>query len=156
MREKVIEESIRMVQTDGLKFSVDILAEKMKISKKTVYKYFPTKEALSLAIYEKFYCDAKAKAEKYLESKAYRELLLLYYEAKRMTRREIFNKFNLNGVIFAYTVRQNDALWNIISRCFAGKATDVTRVIVDGTFEKLCCVDIPVDAVIERVMELLC
>ena len=41
MKEKIIKESIVSLRTEGLKFSVDTLAERLKISKKTVYKYFP-------------------------------------------------------------------------------------------------------------------
>ena len=55
MRKRIIAESIKNLQNEGLKFSVDTLAEKLKISKKTIYKYFPTKEALALAMYEKYY-----------------------------------------------------------------------------------------------------
>ena len=44
MRDKIIQASIEGIRKEGLKFSVDLLAGKLKISKKTVYKYFPDKD----------------------------------------------------------------------------------------------------------------
>ena len=35
MKNRIIEESIKSLQQEGLRFSVDTLAEKLKISKKT-------------------------------------------------------------------------------------------------------------------------
>ena len=51
MKNRITEESVKSLQQEGLKFSVDTLAEKLKISKKTIYKYFPDKEALAVAVY---------------------------------------------------------------------------------------------------------
>lgn len=59
MKNKIIEQSIENLKKDGLKFSVDRLAAQLGISKKTVYKYFPDKESLALAIFEKYYADAR-------------------------------------------------------------------------------------------------
>lgn len=50
MKDRITEESIKSLQQEGLRFSVPTLAERLKISKKTVYKYFPTKEALANAV----------------------------------------------------------------------------------------------------------
>lgn len=75
---------------------MDTLAERLKISKKTVYKYFPTKEDLARAIYEEYYKDALAKADSISKSddvdKLY-QLLFVYYRSKYMTRKELFNKY---------------------------------------------------------------
>ena len=51
LREAIIQTSIESLRQEGLKFSVDTLCDKMKISKKTVYKYFPDKQALAVALY---------------------------------------------------------------------------------------------------------
>ena len=45
-----------------MRFSVDTLAERLNISKKTIYKFFPNKEALAFALYQKYYADIKAQA----------------------------------------------------------------------------------------------
>lgn len=44
MRDAIIRASIESLRQEGLKFSVDTLSDKMKISKKTVYKYLPDAE----------------------------------------------------------------------------------------------------------------
>ena len=46
MKDRIIQASIEGLRNEGLKFSVDLLANKLKISKKTVCKYFPTKRRL--------------------------------------------------------------------------------------------------------------
>ncbi len=159
MKDKIIYESIKSLRNEGLKFSVDALAEKLKISKKTVYKFFPTKEALALAIYEKYYSDAREEADRILERKETtlkNDLLRLYYDSKKMIRREIFNKYNLNDVIHTYTAEQNNLLWKTVSTAFSGnpeKDTETLRIIIDGTFEKLCELEAEPENVIERLVK---
>lgn len=162
MKDKIICASIESLRQEGLKFSVDTLACKLNVSKKTIYKYFPDKEALALAIYEKYYHDAKEKAQMLITDNMpslYCVLLDLYYDAKVMTRKDIFNKYKLNEKIYSYTTEQNDALWKIICATF-GKGTSeedikTMRIIIDGSFEKLCDARLNPDAVIERLVHLL-
>ena len=75
-----------------------------------------------------------------------------------MSRSGIFNKYKLNDVIYAYVSAQNDALWNTISApfgCEAGEQGEALRLIVDGSFEKLCGSQVDPEAVIERLVKLL-
>ena len=162
VREKIIMVSIESLRQEGLRFSVDTLAEKLGVSKKTIYKFFPDKEALALALYEKYYSDARRHAEALsggnIKSTC-RELLFLYFDAKTMVRNEIFNKYKLNEKIYAYTKHQNDALWELICDSLSDGDTqqgrETLRVIVDGSFEKLCNAGLAPDAVIERLVQLL-
>lgn len=162
MKDKIIHESINSLRQDGLKFSIDTLADKLKISKKTIYKFFPDKESLALALYENYYADAAAQAHRLIsgrERPVYTDLLHLYFDSKTMIRSEIFNKYKLNETIYAYAAGQNDALWKIISASFhdglSEKERNTLRVIIDGSFEKLCAARISPDAVIERLVNLL-
>lgn len=162
MKDKIICASIESLRQEGLKFSVDTLANKLKISKKTIYKFFPDKEALALALYEKYYADAKVKAEMLINSNGssvHLDLLHLYFDSKTMMRRDIFNKYKLNESIYSYTTEQNDALWKIISTSFDDGTSEenikTIRIIVDGSFEKLCNARLEPDAVIERLVQLL-
>ena len=41
---------------------------KLKISKKTVYKHFPDKQTLAVALYEKYFSDRRAKRFAYVAS----------------------------------------------------------------------------------------
>ena len=158
MRDRIIRASIESLRREGLRFSVDTLAEKLKMSKKTIYKYFPDKEALALALYETYYADAKKQAAQAAArggESAVAELLSVYFDAKEMTQNDVFNKFKLNGSVLSYTSVQNDALWETIAASFAGDVSaedaNTLRVIVDGAFEKLCRERMDPDAVIERL-----
>ena len=161
MKNEIIRESIISLRQEGLKFSIDTLADRLRISKKTVYKYFPDKETLALALYEKYFDDATEQAEKLLDGcgrPARLALLRLYYDAKVMTRGEIFNKYKLNGTIYAYVSERSNALWETVSSALGAASAEegeTLRIILDGTFEKLCTTQGDSEAVIERLADLL-
>lgn len=162
MRDKIIQASIEGIRKEGLKFSVDLLAAKLKISKKTVYKYFPDKETLARALYEAYYSDAGKRADELIgknTGESHKELLCLYFDSKRMTHRDIFNKYKLNQRICAYTAEKADTLWETVAASFKGDISEkdraALRVIVDGALEKLCCDDTVMENVIERLVKLL-
>ena len=46
VEEKIINQTIQLFQAKGLKFTLDELASELRISKKTIYQYFPSKEAI--------------------------------------------------------------------------------------------------------------
>ena len=138
------------------------MSDKMKISKKTVYKYFPDKQTLAVALYKKYYSDATAQAERLIDKNSedsHRELLKLYFDSKVMTCSKIFNKYKLNQMIYAYTTKESDILWEVIAASFCAAKTDeekkALRIIVDGTFEKLCLLGSSPDYIIDRLMDLL-
>lgn len=162
MKEKIIQASIESLRQEGLRFSIDTLADKLSISKKTIYKYFPDKETLALALYETYYADAKEQAKMLVISNPASsrfELLHLYFDSKTMIRKDIFNKYKLNKTICSYATEQNDALWEIVTASFDGQTSEADRktlrIIVDGSFEKLCNARLDPDAVIERLVQLL-
>lgn len=162
MREKIVRASIDGLRNEGLKFSVDLLANKLKISKKTIYKYFPDKETLSIALYETYYSDVAKQAEELIRKdtkEAYKELLSNYFDSKKMTRNDIFNKYKLNQTIYTYTKEKSDRLWEMISGSFYGELSETDknalRIIVDGSLEKLCDDYSTLDNVMERLVNLL-
>ena len=93
------------------------------------------------------------------EPSVHLDLLHLYFDSKTMMRRDIFNKYKLNESIYSYTTEQNDALWKIISTSFDDGTSEenikTIRIIVDGSFERLCNARLEPDAVIERLVQLL-
>lgn len=162
MRERIIFASIESLRQEGLRFSVDTLAKRLNISKKTVYKYFPTKEALAFALYQKYYADVKAQAEQLITDgsvAARRELLYLYFDTVLMTSCDIFNKYRLNETLYSYTAEQNNNLLDII---FSSSADSISpqdkislRIIINGSLEKLCNEKIAPDGVIDRLVHML-
>lgn len=162
MKERIICESIESLRKEGLRFSIDTLAERLNISKKTIYKYFPNKEALAFALYQKYYADIKAQAERLAaesSDSAHLKLLTLYFDAKSMTSCDIFNKYKLNEVLHSYTIKQNDSLWEIILSSLDDGIQEQDkmslRIIVNGSFEKLCNEKIAPDGVIDRLVNIL-
>lgn len=162
MKNRIIYESIEGLRQEGLRFSVDTVAEKLNISKKTIYKYFPNKEALAFALYQTYYADVKAQANRLTadsSDSARSKLLFLYFDAKLMTSDNIFNKYKLNKSLYSYTTEQNNDLWNIISSSFDESISEKDKIalhiILDGTFEKLCNEKITPDEVIDRLVNIL-
>lgn len=162
MKDRIVRASIEGLRNEGLKFSIDLLANKLKISKKTIYKYFPDKETLSIALYETYYSDAAKQAMELIgknTEKSHKELLYIYFDSKRMTRNDIFNKYKLNQTIYVYTKEKSDCLWEMIAASFCGELSEtdknVFRIIVDGSFEKLCEDCTALNDVIERMVNLL-
>ena len=158
MRDRILQESIISLRREGLRFSVDTLAERLKISKKTVYKHFPDKESLALALYERYYDDALAQVEAARDPKA---LLELYFDAKWMIRGEVFNKYKLNASLYAFTAARNDGLWaRVLARLGRYSQRDgvAIRILVDVAFEKLCACRASMEeaqAVIDRLVRAL-
>ena len=106
--------------------------------------------------------DATAQAERLIDKNSedsHRELLKLYFDSKVMTCSKIFNKYKLNQMIYAYTTKESDILWKVIAASFCAAKTDeekkALRIIVDGTFEKLCLLGSSPDYIIDRLMDLL-
>lgn len=162
MKDEIIKASIESLKTEGLKFSVDMLAEKLKISKKTIYKYFPSKEALARAIYESYYNNAEDEIGKILSQADHKieKLLWIYYDSQAMTDRAIFNKYNLNDVIRTYAFARHSHIWEKILECIGSGITEAElpalKAIVDGAFKELSGSRIPPEQVIERLVKILC
>ena len=143
MRDTIINASIESLRREGLKFSIDTLADRLKISKKTIYKFFPDKETLAFAIYEKYYADAKEKAGRIITgnaASAYSDLLYLYFDSKAMTRNDIFNKYKLNRTLYSYTSKHNDTLWETISTFFDSMTSkeDMETLLLTPLLRLLC------------------
>ncbi|MGN0812649.1 MAG: TetR/AcrR family transcriptional regulator [Candidatus Coproplasma sp.] len=161
MKERIILESIESLRREGLRFSVDTIAQRLNLSKKTIYKYFPDKQSLAVALYERYYADANAEVVKlagYNSQSARVKLLSLYFDAKLMTSGGIFNKYKLNGALRTYTQKQNDKLFKAIYPSLGGSSERdeaVLRIIIDGTFEKLCTQKLCAEEVINYLVKAL-
>lgn len=84
---------------------MDTLSAKLKISKKTVYKYFPTKQELAIAVYDYFYNDVNNRISGFISENIKDKVLFLlniYFESSLMTHDEIFNKYALNDAVRSY------------------------------------------------------
>lgn len=123
---EIIEKSIELLKRQGLKFSIDVLCAEMKLSKKTVYKYFADKEALATAMFRKIYDDLSEKSDVLLAGaekgeREIRESLVLLRTALYFSDDGIFNRYSLNGKIGAYARTQTELVWTktekLLSAC---------------------------------------
>lgn len=162
MKDQIICGSIESLRKEGLRFSIDTLAKRLNISKKTIYKYFPNKEALAFALYQKYYADIKTQANRLVMDRsfdAHFKLLTLYFDAKSMTSCDIFNKYKLNEALYSYTTEQNDSLWEIIFSSLDNNISEqdkiCLRIIVNGSFEKICNENLAPNGVINKLVNIL-
>lgn len=159
IKTKIIQQSIKSLQAEGLRFSIDLLAKELKISKKTIYKYFKNKEALAMAIYEKFYLDTKKKITQILKNKPKNylfELLSLYLQSFDMIKDEIFNKYKLNDSIQSYALMQHSQLWEMIEKIFPRDYQKSSQIIIDGSLKKLSYRLTQKNQVIEKLVKIVC
>lgn len=161
MRVKIIDTAIESLRTEGLKFSVDAIASKLKISKKTIYKYFPDKENFAHAIYEKYYSrisewvDEIEKSGNHINFR----LLMVYRDASFMIRTEIFNKYKLNEYIYSYAMKLQNELWERIVSLLAPSASEtdktIFRTIIDGAFKNAEKSPVPSEFMIAKLVKIL-
>lgn len=52
MKELIINQTLKLLDTMGLKFTIDDISNNLNISKKTIYRYFNNKESLVKAVYK--------------------------------------------------------------------------------------------------------
>lgn len=140
MKTKILEVSVSGLQKDGLRFSVDTISKELRISKKTVYKYFSCKEDLAVAVYEKFYEDAGRRYDSILAAEKgnkFIDLLNLYYQSYCMVREDVFNKFALNDVIRDIALKKHFEIEQIFASVLRTNDTAEVLFIVNSVFEKL-------------------
>lgn len=161
MRDKIVNTAIESLRAEGLKFSVDTIASKLKISKKTIYKFFPDKETLAYEIYKEYYSRISEKVsiiEKSGNNISFR-LLMVYWDASFMIRSEIFNKYKLNDCIYTYVMKLQNELWTRIISLIDPSAsqTDKTiyRAIIEGAFGNAEKYSAPSELIAEKLVKIL-
>ncbi|MGN0818779.1 MAG: TetR/AcrR family transcriptional regulator [Christensenellaceae bacterium] len=140
MIDKIINVSIRGLQTDGLRFSVDDIAKELKISKKTVYKYFSKKEDLAVAVYEKFYDDLNQELNDAISScgkGVFCQTIAIYYRSYCMIREELFNKYALNASIRELALNKHRIVREKFQSVLTPDEREIITLIIEGTFDKL-------------------
>ncbi len=70
LREEILKATIQVFNDKGLKFTMNDIAERMQISKKTLYKVFDDKEALFLATVDYIFDSIKQSEQRVVEDDA--------------------------------------------------------------------------------------
>ena len=160
MKDTIIKCSILGLQRNGLRFSIDEIARALKISKKTIYKYFATKEDLAIEIYKTFYGEAldrmHALEGELPQKHTATQMLTVYYRSHCMVRGEIFNKYSLNDNIRALALSNHDQIKARIEACLPQTEKAALMVIIDGSLQALCEHKAEEEKVIEKLVSLIC
>lgn len=69
LKEEILKGTLQVFNDKGLKFTMDDIAERLKISKKTLYKVFDDKEALFLAMVDYMFDTIKESEQAVVEDK---------------------------------------------------------------------------------------
>ena len=159
MRDSIIKSSIEILLRDGLRFSIDDVARTLKISKKTIYKYFSTKEQLAIEIYKTYYENALSKVEALSEmphEDVAAQMLEIYYRSHCMVREEIFNKYAINASIRELAQTNHNRIRTFIENLPAPSDKSAVMVIIDGALQKLYEEKDEEEKVIARLVKFIC
>lgn len=148
MKEKIIESTIKLMDSRGTRFTVDDIASELKISKKTIYKNFSSKENLASAVFSKIIADVERNQEKIFQSNLSKNKKLLNYllgfmEIYRLSSDEIMNRFSLQETLMPILQDRIESNWNYFVKHYVSPGEDVTRktnalkTIVFGTLKEI-------------------
>ncbi len=115
MKELIVQESIKLINKNGLSFSLDSLAKNLGISKKTIYKHVRNKEEIIREIIRDAFAYTKKKQAEILIS----DISVLEKIKGLMTiapeDQEIFNSTNMHALRVHYKelYQETDDLFNV-------------------------------------------
>lgn len=116
IKSNMIAKSIILLRSEGLKFSVDSLANAMKISKKTVYKYFANKEELAMAIFKYAFTAYNAEFDNIdicnLNKITVKRLLKIINDSLFYSQDWIYNRYSLNSSIRNFVDGEINKIWS--------------------------------------------
>lgn len=151
MKERIIIASVKLLDNLGVKFTVDDIKNELKISKKTIYKYFVSKEELAQELFD-YIIDKANKAQREILNRETGGInkttlcLLEYMEIYRLQSEKIFNLYSLNSKLQENVKQKCDDNWKIVLLQYhkyaelgeIKKIDDcILRIIVEGIFKKV-------------------
>lgn len=142
------------------RFSIDNVAKSLKVSKKTIYKYFATKEDLAVAIFETFYREALDEIESIERTQTGErraaQMLGVYFRSHCMVRDDIFNKYSLNGSICGLARKSHNKLKARVEQYLPPSDSAALMIVIDGSLQKLVDRKEYAETVINRLVPYLC
>lgn len=153
MREVIIDETIRMLKNEGLKFKIDNLSKKLKISKKTFYKFFESKEELAFEVYKAIYTDIinnlEALTNKDIINKEdIYKFIYLYVKAIFFNHDEIFKQYTFIENLRVYVNEELNIIWSLFEKLVKNSSYKETlnnyylKEIITGSLERISNLEI--------------
>lgn len=118
MRTEIICAALAAFEEYGIKFSLDVIAKSLKISKKTIYQYFESKEELVSCAIDYIFADihmqnAKIQKSDFPPLERLRQILGTYPTVINHDADKMNKIIELNPEIYAQIVRQFESHWDM-------------------------------------------
>lgn len=148
MKAAIIRVTAGFLDGDGKKFTVDDIAAALKISKKTIYKYFDGKEQLAKAVFDDIIAKTES-AQKDLRAKASdaRRMLIDYLihfmEIYRLNRDAVFRMYGLSESLKKHVLRaaekNRDGFISLYEEYAPSAQTDADtlKTVICGTLKEI-------------------
>ncbi|MEG1963987.1 MAG: TetR/AcrR family transcriptional regulator [Clostridia bacterium] len=116
MKDKIILASIKLLENFSVKFTVDDIKNELKISKKTIYKYFESKDELAHAVFNYIIDNCITAQNNILESKQkpLDKMVLCFLEYMQILKLQsdkIVEMYVQNEQILAEIKEKSDTNW---------------------------------------------
>lgn len=150
MKQAIIDTAITLLEKYGIKFTLDDIATANRISKKTIYKYFRSKDALINALIDFIFEDIHRQQQLIMqedipEVEKLKRIVCVYPQAIHLDSIQLDKMVDLYPNAYARIVEQLSTNWDLTlelyDQCVAdGSLRDIGReyfrLIVLGVFEQ--------------------
>lgn len=137
MKQRIIETTVEMLEKYGTQFTVNTLAEELGASKKTIYKYFESKEELAENVFNYICCNAEKNQDTISASDLTKrekliKLMLEYIKILQISSNTLYGHYRLSDALYKKYVVVAENNWNKIASVFLLQDTDNYKFIIDG------------------------
>lgn len=142
MKTTILLKTKEFLKVEGLKFAVDDLSLSLNISKKTIYKYFTSKEELAKEVYLYIYdtiIDNLLKNENLSTG----DFLLYYLDAVYYSQSSLLNVYSLNFKFIEYTKDKLNQIWLLFKKRISNTQLENykhLRLFIEGSLLQLCSI----------------
>ncbi|MCM1989586.1 TetR/AcrR family transcriptional regulator [Oceanirhabdus seepicola] len=152
IKDKIIKEALELFNEKGIKFSMDSLARKLNMAKKTIYANFPSKDELSVAIIHSIFKNIKDQEKNIMNSdlpiidKLKKVLTLLPDNINNFNYGRLYELRSMRPDLYSYVDDHFKADWENTTFLFNEAITDgvirefdmtVMRNILIGIFQSI-------------------
>lgn len=137
MKQQIIDECIALFNEKGCRFTLDDIVNSLRVSRKTIYKYFLSKEDIFKAIIDEAYDDIHIKQNLIFNDNTFSIKEKMYavctVETKydsRMNLKRVYESEQLLPEIYLYFMKKYEVGWEIIEEL-------LKQGIKEGVFEEV-------------------
>ncbi len=137
MKQQIIDECIELFNEKGCRFTLDDIVQRLRVSKKTIYKYFLSKEDIFKAIIDEAYDDIHIKQNLIfndnallIKEKMYAVCTVETKYDNQMRLKRVYESEQLLPEIYRYFMKKYEVGWGIIEEL-------LKQGIQEGVFEEV-------------------